>query len=78
MSPEIYNKYIKFNGRKEINRNPDLKWCPTPDCEGYLNKPTNLEPLEVECRICKKTTCFGCLLKPHPGQTCENVLDKEY
>ena len=39
MSEEIYNKYLKFNKRNEVNRNPELKWCPTPDCEGYLQKP---------------------------------------
>jgi E3 ubiquitin-protein ligase RNF19A len=42
MSPNIYDKYLKFNKRNEVSRNPNLKWCPTPDCEGYLEKP----PLE--------------------------------
>ena len=52
MSPPIYEKYIKFNGRREINRNPDLKWCPTPDCEGYLKKPLLEAKLEASCPIC--------------------------
>ena len=25
--------------RKEIHRNPNLKECPTVDCEGILEKP---------------------------------------
>ena len=67
MTPDIYSKYVKFKGRKEILRNPNLKLCPTPDCEGYLEKPTNIEPTDIKCPHCKKVYCFGCLLKPHPG-----------
>lgn len=36
MSPDIYDKYLKFNQMEEVNRNPNLKWCTTPDCKGYL------------------------------------------
>ena len=39
MSTETYNKYLKFNRQNEINRNPNLKFCPTPNCEGFLLKP---------------------------------------
>lgn len=78
MDNEIYKKYIKFKGRNEILRNPNLKLCPTPDCEGYLEKPCNLDDLDVKCILCEKIHCFGCLLKPHPEHSCEQVLDKEY
>lgn len=78
MSANIYEKYIRFNGRKEVNRNPDLKWCPTPDCEGYLKKPLLSDKLEVTCQVCKKVTCFGCLQTPHEGTTCEDLMEKEY
>jgi IBR domain, a half RING-finger domain len=49
MSKETYNKYLKFEKRSEINRNPGLKWCPTTDCEGYLVKPISAENLNIEC-----------------------------
>jgi hypothetical protein len=39
MTEDLYEKYLRFNKKNEINRNPKLKFCPTPNCEGYLNKP---------------------------------------
>lgn len=41
MSKEIYEKYLRFNKHNEINRNPKLKFCPTPNCEGFLEKIEN-------------------------------------
>lgn len=76
MTAQIYEKYLRFHGKREVNRNPDLKWCPTVDCEGYLKKP--LIDLNVTCSICKKTICFGCLQTPHDGATCDDKLEKEY
>lgn len=32
MSKETYEKYLRFNKQIEIHRNPNLKFCPTPDC----------------------------------------------
>lgn len=38
MTKEIYDKYLKFNKYNEINRNPNLKFCPTTNCEGFLER----------------------------------------
>lgn len=71
MSKEVYDKYFKFSKRQEVNRDPNMKGCPTPDCEGYLEKPTIHNISEISCSVCKKCYCYKCLFTPHPGETCD-------
>lgn len=82
MEKDIYNKYLRFNRQNEINRNPDLKFCPTPNCEGFLTKPLTSSSSGfqkiVKCEVCLKETCFNCLHPSHPGETCDAKLDKDY
>lgn len=82
MSQETYKKYQKFIKRLEIYKNPQLKGCPTIDCEGALQKGkinpnTNSLPASVCCE-CHRAYCYKCLNLWHPGETCEEKIDKGY
>lgn len=77
MNPDLYEKFIKFSDRIEIHRNPNLKFCPTTDCEGFLRKgPASSK--NVTCDQCKKEICFACLSPAHEGESCESKMDKDY
>jgi hypothetical protein len=77
MSEETVKKYQRFLKRNEVSRNPSLKFCPSPDCEGVLKKPLVL-PGNETCTLCEKTYCFQCLRPPHEAATCEANFEKEY
>lgn len=55
-----------------------MKGCPTPDCEGFLTKPPSNGDQEVKCFSCEKCYCYRCLYTPHPGETCDQKIDKDY
>ena len=79
MSDDTYKKYFKFANRQEIHRNPNLKGCPTADCEGYLEKPDiDCSDNNVTCNNCLKVFCFNCLHHPHLNETCEQKISKDY
>ena len=78
MDKELYIKYIKFTSRQEIHRNPKIKGCPTPDCEGILDKPEFPFIEVITCQTCEKEYCFKCLHPPHTGETCEEKIDADY
>jgi hypothetical protein len=46
---------MKFKKRLEIYRDPNLKGCPTVDCEGYLKKP---QPSEQYPSQLSPACCF--------------------
>lgn len=57
-----------------------MKGCPTVDCEGYLRAPQE-DPrceLPAECGECSKLYCYKCLHLFHPGESCEEKIDKDY
>ena len=37
-SKEIYEKYLKFKENIDVNLNPNLRWCPKPNCTFYVEK----------------------------------------
>jgi hypothetical protein len=37
-SKEIYEKYLRFKENLDVNLNPDLRWCPRPDCTHFVRK----------------------------------------
>ena len=37
-SKEIYEKYLQFKMNIDVDLNPNLKWCPRPDCVNYVEK----------------------------------------
>jgi hypothetical protein len=78
MEAETYEKFVKFISRLEIHRNPNIKGCPTIDCEGILNKPSDEDILEVQCSACNKVYCISCLHEPHEGKTCEELIENDY
>jgi hypothetical protein len=61
---------------------PNLVFCPTPDCEHYFNKTTDekLPSNEIKdeenksnfiCPSCQQNICKVCITKSHEGITCE-------
>jgi len=67
----LYDKYLEFSKVALINKDPDIKWCPTPGCQNAF-KRKNKNSLKMECNICSYQFCFECGENYHEGITCEN------
>jgi len=43
VSQHEFTKYQRFLHNLEVDRNPDLRWCPTPGCETVLRREANTQ-----------------------------------
>lgn len=57
-------------------RDQSLKWCPQPNCEGYM-RGSESDP-HVTCPICGYEMCFRCGSQWHGKETCEQHMDAAY
>ncbi|CDW86799.1 ibr domain containing protein [Stylonychia lemnae] len=74
-SQEIYMKYLKFKENIDVNLNPNLKWCPKPNCNHYIQK--NKKSRKVKCE-CGMEICFDCGIEWHGKIKCKEAMDKEF
>lgn len=65
-SLEIYTKYLKFKENIDVNLNPDLKWCPKPNCSHFISKGKSKK---VKCE-CGMEICFDCGVEWHGKVKC--------
>jgi hypothetical protein len=56
-SKEIYEKYLKFKENIDVNTNPDMRWCPRPDCGRFVHKGKTSNRVNCECGY---EMCFKC------------------
>eukprot|EP00455_Lapot_gusevi_P035947 TRINITY_DN3987_c0_g1_i2.p1 TRINITY_DN3987_c0_g1~~TRINITY_DN3987_c0_g1_i2.p1 ORF type:complete len:241 (+),score=35.13 TRINITY_DN3987_c0_g1_i2:41-724(+) len=72
----LVEKYHKFKRNALIARNPNARWCPTPECDTVM-EGSSFQP-RLECPKCHKAICFNCNQPWHGRQKCEEVLDEQY
>ena len=70
---ELINKYKKYKLELEILNNPNIKYCPFPNCDSYLELKDEKNK-DVTC-LNNHTFCFLCLQKPHGKLTCNTKFD---
>lgn len=73
---EVFGKYKRFKERAEMAKDSSVRWCPQPNCEGYM-RGSESDP-HLTCPICKYELCFKCSSQWHGKQTCEQHLDAAY
>ncbi len=71
----MFDKYKKFVRIQLIQRNPNLRWCVSPGCEGIIESNLLFYILEnknndLKCPICSTKICFECGDKLHPNLSC--------
>lgn len=55
-----------------VRMDPDLCWCPVPDCRTVVQRPSPTSLLAV-CPTCVTAFCFGCSAAPHSPQSCDEA-----
>ena len=66
---ENFDKWLKFRLSIAIDQNPDILWCPTPDCTLAFSIDPGVT--QLKCTHCCKEYCIPCKSLTHQGQTCE-------
>ena len=76
ISPALFEKYILFRNNDEFSKNPLLRWCPKPDCQGYDTGCLNKNKLI--CNVCQFQYCYYCGEEWHSTTKCKANIDKEF
>nr|XP_006825454.1 PREDICTED: E3 ubiquitin-protein ligase RNF19A-like [Saccoglossus kowalevskii] len=69
----LYGKYEEFTLRRLLVTDPDVRWCPAPDC-GYVliaSGCASCPKLHCERPGCETDFCYHCKQLWHPNQTCD-------
>lgn len=75
ISEDLFSKYNKFRKVEELCKQPFLRWCPKPDCEGYdIGK---IDDPKLKCNKCSFDYCFYCSEAWHGKNKCKNRADKQ-
>jgi len=64
-------KYSKFLARSFVDDNPNIKWCPQPDC-GKAVLCTDSTTSFVKCK-CSYKFCFKCNAEAHTPCSCKEL-----
>uniref|UniRef100_A0A7S2RL77 RBR-type E3 ubiquitin transferase n=1 Tax=Rhizochromulina marina TaxID=1034831 RepID=A0A7S2RL77_9STRA len=77
-TPPLLEKYRKFLENRELEKDPRVRWCPSPGCETAI-RSTGLGTLvgqrRLKCPKCSTAVCGRCGRAYHGWGTCENVTD---
>lgn len=70
LADNSYIKYLKFRRAQQVQVDPNLFYCTTPNCEEVLHVNEAVKNL-VTCNSCKKKTCSKCKMPNHGKTSCE-------
>ncbi|KAL4450317.1 hypothetical protein ABPG74_009023 [Tetrahymena malaccensis] len=74
ISPDLFEKYMRFKKIMVLNQDPNIRWCPTVDCETFIRREDK-EKICLSCPKCSQKICFLCNSKWHEG-TCEDAMNQ--
>ncbi|CAG0923181.1 unnamed protein product [Notodromas monacha] len=70
VSENVMKLHSKFVFVKGVENDPELTWCPTPDCDGVCKRNNDVlkedakrqkpVPEKLVCPLCKRTFCIAC------------------
>ena len=72
----LIKKYHEFKKKSQILSNKNQKFCPSPNCPGYLERKEG-EDKYVSCEKGHKY-CFVCLKPWHGTSKCDEEVDKDF
>ena len=72
----LINKYNKFKKRNELYGDPNVKFCPIPDCDSYVRRSNEKEKY-VTCEN-GHNFCFICNKNWHGKKLCSEQIDKDF
>eukprot|EP01016_Furgasonia_blochmanni_P020984 TRINITY_DN2334_c0_g1_i2.p2 TRINITY_DN2334_c0_g1~~TRINITY_DN2334_c0_g1_i2.p2 ORF type:complete len:213 (+),score=16.74 TRINITY_DN2334_c0_g1_i2:346-984(+) len=81
LSNKEWERFLRIRETQRINKDPNLKWCPTADC-GQVLRVSDVKDEQITCTKCKTKLCGLCFRKYHKGcfgnKQCEEAEDQDY
>lgn len=75
---ELWTKFERFKLKRELERDPLVRYCTKPGCDGHMRGKSNGETQKLQCPKCSTWVCFLCREEWHgEGLSCEALLDKQ-
>jgi len=77
LDESTFERLKKFRKQSRIDKNPHLRWCSVPGCEGHHR----ISPVSKKgaCSQCKTPLCLRCGQLWHEGQlTCDQLEDQSF
>ncbi|UJR26124.1 hypothetical protein I4U23_007470 [Adineta vaga] len=68
---QTYERYETFMLRRVLQKMPDTRWCPYPNCDFAVLVENARKASKFDCPVCKKPFCQRCSQVWHPNLTCE-------
>ncbi|GAM20611.1 hypothetical protein SAMD00019534_037860, partial [Acytostelium subglobosum LB1] len=69
--PESYQKYLERLALTFVDKNPNMRWCPTAGCGNALKADSQSESV-AQC-TCGFRICFKCNQESHVPASCEQI-----
>jgi len=72
----IMQKLQRFKEKRDLEKDPLVRWCLKPGCEGWVRAP-NFKVKKVACPKCSMVICFKCREEYHgTWVSCESNMEK--
>ncbi|CAF3738380.1 unnamed protein product, partial [Rotaria sordida] len=68
---QMYERYETFMLRRVLQKMPDTRWCPYPNCNFAVLVDNTRKANKFDCLVCKRPFCQRCSQIWHPNLTCE-------
>lgn len=72
VSMDLYSKYTSFVTKSYVDRNPNLKYCPSKKCESIVLLNSSISTSMIHCN-CGLIWCYNCKLEAHWPASCEQI-----
>jgi ariadne-1 len=80
LSPATLHKYTTLVDmelqNKRVRDDPNLTWCPSPDCSTIVSRPKEGDERRVACQTCCNEFCFECRGPAH-SRTCDEAKRRQ-
>eukprot|EP01103_Thecamoeba_quadrilineata_P001858 TRINITY_DN11720_c0_g1_i1.p1 TRINITY_DN11720_c0_g1~~TRINITY_DN11720_c0_g1_i1.p1 ORF type:complete len:468 (+),score=80.61 TRINITY_DN11720_c0_g1_i1:50-1453(+) len=76
-SAELFKKYLSFRFVSALEKDPNNKWCPKPDCNTPIAVTDPKAPPHLTCPVCTYEFCYKCGKEWHEGKCKKEKLDKK-
>ncbi|CAF2309326.1 unnamed protein product [Rotaria sp. Silwood2] len=68
---QMYERYEIFMLRRVLQKMPDTRWCPYPNCNFAVLVENTRKANKFDCLVCNRPFCQRCSQIWHPNLTCE-------
>uniref|UniRef100_A0A0K2T335 RBR-type E3 ubiquitin transferase n=1 Tax=Lepeophtheirus salmonis TaxID=72036 RepID=A0A0K2T335_LEPSM len=70
---KLLSLYESLTLRKVLSCDPDVRWCPAPDCVYAVIAAGCASCPKISCEWCPASFCYHCKAEWHPNQTCDDA-----